>query len=296
MDLNEILVFARVVQCGSFTAAARLLGMPKSSVSKKIADLEDRIGARLLQRTTRTLSLTDAGRLYFERAARIVEDVEDAEHAVNELQATPRGLLRVTAPLSFGILGPVVSTFLRDHPEVEVEVVCTDRKVDLVEESFDLAIRAGRLEDSTLIARPLGTMQRLLVAAPNYLGARGSPATPQALTEHACIAFGSGEAPRLWTLEHGGKRERVQITPRLLVNDFEIMRDATLAGVGIAFLLESFAQPGITSGQLECVLREWRSPATPVHVLYPTSRHLSPKVVTFVEALRGVFARGAADA
>ena len=169
MDLNELLVFTRVVQAGSFTAAAGLLKMPKSSVSRKVSDLEERIGARLLQRTTRRLGVTDAGRIYFERVAPIVAEIEQAEQAVSELQTSPQGLLRVTVPLSFSVLGPMVASFLEKYQEVRAELVSTDRAVDLVKEGFDVAVRAGHLIDSTLVARRLGTIKRVLIAAPAYL-------------------------------------------------------------------------------------------------------------------------------
>src|SRR6478735_9300066 len=157
MDLNEILVFARVVDAGSFSAAARLLEMPKSTVSRKVAELEERIGARLLHRTTRKLGLTDAGRIYYEHSARIVAEIEEAEEAVSRMESAPRGLLRVTAPLSFNMLGSIVAEYLRRHPDVQVDLSCTDRAVDLVEERFDLGIRVGQLADSSLVARPLGS-------------------------------------------------------------------------------------------------------------------------------------------
>ena len=157
MDLNEMLVFARVVQAGSFTAAAAALGMPKSTVSRKVSDLEERLHSRLLQRTTRKLSLTDVGRTYYDYCARIVGEVEDAERAVSTLQETPRGLLRVTAPINVAFLGPIVSDYLKRYPEVRLDLFCTGRTVDLVEERFDLGIRAGALADSTLIARRLGS-------------------------------------------------------------------------------------------------------------------------------------------
>src|SRR5688572_9690991 len=158
MDLNEILVFARVVHAGSFTAAAVELGMPKSTVSRKVSELEERLKARLLQRTTRKLSLTDAGRIYYDYSARIVSELEDAERAMSALQGVPRGLLRVTAPLNTGFLAPIVSDFLKRYPEVELELFSTGRTVDLVEERFDVGIRAGTLADSTLIASSLGNV------------------------------------------------------------------------------------------------------------------------------------------
>jgi DNA-binding transcriptional LysR family regulator len=150
MDLNEIVVFARVVQAGSFTRAARELGMPKSTVSRKVAELEERLGSRLLQRTTRKLSLTDVGRTYHEHCARIVSELEEAERAVSSLQGKPRGLLRVTAPVNMSFLGPIIGDYLKRYPEVQLELFCTQRSVDLVEERYDVGIRAGSLADSTL--------------------------------------------------------------------------------------------------------------------------------------------------
>ncbi len=289
MDLNQLVVFTRVVQAGSFTAAAKLLQMPKSSVSRKVSDLEERIGARLLQRTTRKLGLTDAGRIYFQRASPIVAEIEEADQAVGQLQAAPRGLLRVTAPLSFGTLGPIVATFLERHPEVRVDLVCTDRVVNLVEEGFDVAIRAGPLVDSRLIARRLGAMKRVLVAAPSYL--KGSPRlrSPADLEKHPCITFGAAPAPSTWALHFGDKKVEVRITARLSANDMDLMRDAALAGIGIAWLPESFCVADLKARRLVQVLKDWCSPETSVHAVYPTGRQLSPKVVAFVDTLRKEF-------
>ncbi len=286
VDLNEILVFTRVVQAGSFTAAARALGMPKSSVSRKVTSLEDRIGARLLQRTTRKLGLTDAGRLYFERASRIVAEIEEADEAISRMQAAPRGLLRVTAPLSFGILGPIVAGFLRRHAEVQIDMVCTDRRVDLVDEGFDLAIRAGVLDDSTLVARPLGGIRRILVAAPGYLRKHGSPRAPADLVDHACVAFAAGAAPGVWELRRGDRAAEVRVRPRFSVNDLDLMVEAARSGIGIALIPEFVCTADLDAGRLRRVLADWCSSVTPVHAVYPTARHLSPKVVAFVEALR----------
>ena len=160
MDLNEIAVFAQVVQAGSFTAAARALRMPKSTVSRKVLELEQRLGARLLQRTTRKLSLTDVGRTYFGYAARAVAELEEAERAVRDLESAPRGLLRVTAPVNFGFLGPLVAASLLRHPDVQIELMCTDRVVDMVEERVDVGIRVGPLADSSLVTRSLGSARR----------------------------------------------------------------------------------------------------------------------------------------
>ncbi len=286
MDLNELLIFTRVVQAGSFTAAARALGMPKSSVSRKVSELEDRVGARLLQRTTRKLGLTDAGRIYFDHSARIVAEVEEADRAVSRLHAAPRGLLRATLPLSFALLGPVIAEYLKRYPEVRVELYCTDRRVDLVEEGFDVAVRAGPLGDSSLIARGLGTIRRVLVAAPAYLRRRGRPRTPADLTRHGCLAFAADGAGGAWELRDGDRVEEVRVAPRLAVNDFELMRTAVLAGLGIAWMPAFLCADDLRAKRLERVLPGWASAEAPLHVVYPTARHLTPKVAAFVALLR----------
>lgn len=285
MELNEIVVFQRVVQSGSFSAAARQLDMPKSTVSRKISDLEEQIGARLLQRTTRKLGLTDAGRIFYEHAVRIVAEVEEAEQAVGRMQAAPRGLLRVTAPLSFGMLGPVAAAYLCAHKEVQVEIVCTDRLVDLIEERFDVAIRVGRLADSSLVARALGSIKRVLVATPGYCKDHGTPRTPAEISKHSCIVFGVGASPNLWTLEGGGPRTEVRVEPRLVANDFDMVLSAALTGVGIAWVPEFICAEDLRKGKLRRILPEWSSAETPVHAVYPTARGLSPKVTAFIEFL-----------
>lgn len=292
MDLNEMLIFTRVVQTSSFTAAARLLGMPKSSVSRKVADLEDRLGARLLQRTTRKLGLTDVGRIYYDRCARIIGEVEEADQAVGRMQAAPCGLLRVTAPLSFGMLGPIVTEFLKRYPDLQVELVCTDRNVNLVDESFDVAIRAGNLDDSTLVARSLGAIERVLVASPGYLKQKGTPATPADLEGHACITFGGGTASSQWALYAGDRKTEVRVVSRLTVNDFEMMREAARSGVGIAWISKFVCLDDLQAGRLRQVLGDWCSAAAPVHAVYPTTRHLSPKVLAFVEMVRARLSLG----
>jgi DNA-binding transcriptional LysR family regulator len=286
MDLNEILIFTRVVQAGGFTAAARLLGMPKSSVSRKLSELEDRVGARLIQRTTRKLGLTDAGRIYYEHSARIVAEMEEADRAVSHMQASPRGLLRVTAPLSFAMLGPIVAEFLKRYPDAQVELTCTDRRVNLVEEGFDVAIRAGALDDSTLIARNLGAIKRVLVAAPGYCRRHGTPSTPADLARHACISFGAGSRSNIWTLHAGEHEVEVKISPRLTVNDYEMVRDAARAGLGIAWMPRFLCAADLRAGRLRQVLPKWCSAEVPLHALYPTARHLSPKVAAFIDLVR----------
>ena len=286
MDLNEIMVFARVVQAGSFTTAAAELGMPKSTVSRKVTELEARLGARLLQRTTRKLSLTDAGRTYYDYCARIVGEIEDAERAVSSLQDAPRGLLRVTAPIHVGYLGPIVADFLKRYPDVRLELLCTGRVVDLIEERFDLSIRAGVLADSSLVARSLGLVRWFLVATPAYLKRRGRPKSPGDLARHDCLLFGAGSTAAALHLEDGERSTHVSLSPRLLVADMDVLRAVATSGLGIAVLPAYQCVEELRAGRLERVLREWNAPPTPVHVVYPSTRHISPKVSRFVEHLQ----------
>jgi DNA-binding transcriptional LysR family regulator len=285
MDLNEIAVFARVVEAGSFTAAARALGMPKSTVSRKVLELEERLGSRLLQRTTRKLSLTDVGRTYYEFAARIVSEVDEAERAVSRLEQAPRGLLRVTAPLNFGFLGPIAGAFLARYPEVQLDLVCTDRVVDLVEERFDVGIRAGVLGDSTLIARNLGSLRRFLVASRAYLRKRGRPRSPEDLAGHDCMLFGAGVDRAVYRLSDGTRSVELAVRARLVVNDSDMLHSAALAGLGVALLPIFSCVEDLRTRRLERVLREWDAPPTPIQAVYPSTRHLSPKVKGFVEHL-----------
>jgi DNA-binding transcriptional LysR family regulator len=285
MDLNEMLVFARVVQTGSFTTAAAQLAMPKSTVSRKVTELEERLKARLLNRTTRKLSLTDVGRTYFDYCARIASEIDDAERAVSSLQDTPRGLLRVTAPVNFAFLGPIVTDFLKRYPEVRVELYCTARRVDLIEERFDVGIRAGALPDSTLIARALGTAAWFLVATPGYLKKRGRPRAPTDLNKHDCLLFHPEPTAPGLRLDSGEQSLQLALSPRLLVSDTEILRAAALAGLGIALLPAFECIDELRAHRLERVLRDWSPPSTPVHVVYPSTRHVSPKVKRFVDHL-----------
>lgn len=281
MDLRSLRIFVEVVRAGSFAGAARTLEMQRSAVSRKVADLEEHLGARLLQRTTRTLHLTDEGRIFYDHCQRALGELEEAEQALAGMHAVPRGLLRVTAPLSFGFLGPLVGEFLRENPEVQMELLCTDRVVDLVEEGFDVAIRAGRLPDSSLIARKLGDLPRYVVASPRYLEGRKAPRTPEDLPEHTCLTFGSPRAT--WRLVSEDRAVEVKVEGRLAVNDFEVLREAVVAGGGIALLPDRECIEAIREGRLVRLLPAWTSEETPIHILYPSTRHLSARVKTFVE-------------
>jgi DNA-binding transcriptional LysR family regulator len=286
MDLNEMLVFARVVQAGSFTMAAAALGMPKSTVSRKVTELEARLKARLLNRTTRKVSLTDVGRTYYDYCERIATAIEDADRAVSNLQATPRGVLRVTTGTNVAFLGPILNDYIQRFPEVRVEVFCTGRTVDLIDERFDVGIRAGALADSTLIARSLGNVRWFLVGTPAYFKKRGRPRSIDELKKHECAIFGTTLSGASLHLERGGKSTRVEPPARLLVNDFDLVHAAVRAGLGMALLPAYQCLDDLRAKRLERVLRDWEAPPTPVHVVYPSARYISPKVKTFVEHLQ----------
>lgn len=282
MDLNDIVVFARVVQAGSFIAASKALGMPKSTVSRKIADLEERLDTRLLQRTTRKLSLTDAGRLFYDHSARIATELENAELAVTSLKETPRGLLRVTTGPNASYLGPIIRDYLTRYPDVRLELVATTRAVDLVEERFDVGIRAGRLPDSSLIARSLGLATWFLVATPAYLKRRGRPPNPADLAKQDIVHFLGGDRVTL-NLQRGDEEATVAVTPRLVVSELDMLRPAVLGGVGIALLPAYLCVDDLRAKRLERVLREWQAPSTPIHIVYPSTRHVSPTVKSFID-------------
>ena len=286
MDLNEIVVFAKVVDTRSFTAAAQQLGLPKSTVSRKVAQLEERLGVRLLQRTTRKLSLTEIGQAYFERCQRIVADIMQAEQMVTDMQSTPRGLLRVTAPVDLGAfaLGGLVTEFLTEYTDIHVELYLTDRVVDLVDEGVDLGIRFGPLAESTLIARKLTSVEMRMCAAPSYLTRKGTPQHPDDLDVHDIIAF--VPIPRLatWSL-HGPDGTAVELTPsaRLSSNNLMAVRDSVYAGGGITLLPEFVC--GDCSSGLVHLLPEWTADPAELYAVYPSTRNISPKLRAFIEFL-----------
>lgn len=286
MDLNEILVFTKVVEAGSFIGASRALEMPKSTVSRKVSELEERLGARLLQRTTRKLSLTDVGQAYYQHAARVVAEAEEAELVVGRMQEVPRGLLRVTTPINFGYLGPIVASFLARYPEVQIEMLCADRVVDLIQEGFDLAVRAGHLADSTLIPRSLGVLRSYVVASPAFLKKHGTPKQPRDLERLDCVVFGAGVNRSSWKLHGNRETLTVNVKARFTVNDFDFLEEAARAGLGVAMLPVFRCIEHIRAKRLERVLPDWCSPEIPIHAVYPSTRHLSPKVKAFLDHLR----------
>lgn len=285
-SLDDVAVFTHVVQQGSFTAAAKALGLPKSTVSRRVQKLEDELGVRLLQRTTRKLRLTDAGRVFFDRGARVVAELEEALSEVSALSEAPRGRLRVTAPVELGAdrLIPVVSEYLVRYPEVQLELDLSSRIVDLVAEGYDLAIRAGHLPDSTLVARKLSESPHVLVASPAYLERRGRPGAIEALTEHCCLGVSTASGPA-WSLRSARGPVEVRPNVRFVANHFEAVRRACLDGVGLALVPEFMVCVDVAAGRLERVLPDVCGPEGAVYVVYPSAQHLAPKVRAFVDLL-----------
>ena len=284
-----MIVFAKVVEANSFSEAARRLGQSKSAISKQVAGLEDRLGARLLNRTTRRLSVTEVGAALYERCARIAAEVEAAEQVVTHLHAAPRGTLRVNAPMSFGHLhlAPAIPAFLDRYPEVAIDLTLNDRFVDLVDEGFDLAIRVARLNDSSLVARKLAPERVVVCAAPSYVARRGAPQAPADLTAHDCIVYAQPSPQDQWSfVDREGRRSAVAVRGRLQANNGDAIRAALLAGAGVGRLPTFLVGADICEGRLVRLLPEYDSVFEGgVYAIYPHSRHLSPKVRAFVDFL-----------
>lgn len=285
--LGPIVAFVRVIETGSFTAAANALGVSKSQVSRSVRALEDRLGARLLHRTTRAVTPTEAGTGFYERCARILADLEEAEAAVAHLQAAPRGTLRVSVPMSFGVryLSPLIAEFLASYPELRMEVQYSDRRVDLVDEGYDVAVRIGVLDDSSLIARRLGGTRLYVVGSPAYLERRGRPEAPTDLRGHDCLLFAYQQTGSTWVFREGGEEIPVRVSGRLVASAGEGLAEAARAGLGLALLPDFLVADDLRSGRLVPLLQRWAEPGFTIWAVYPHSRHLAPKVRLFVDHL-----------
>ncbi len=288
---DVLLAFVKVTETGSFSEAARRLGLSKSMVSRQVSALEADLGVRLLHRTTRSLSPTEAGRAYLERCQRILADLDEANLLVSRLQATPRGRLRVSAPLSFGIghLATALPGFLERYPEIELDMGMTDRYVDLVEEGWDVAVRVGKLADSSLIARRLAPIRTVLSASPSYLERKGVPLKPQDLEHHDCLTHGA-VAPSEWRFIASDRRPlHVEVRGRFSADNGDVLRVMALAGLGIVRLPTFFVGEDIRAGRLVPVLEPFVPLDASLNAVYPHGRHLSPKVRAFVDYLAEVF-------
>lgn len=285
--IGAIPAFVAVVEAESFTKAAGRLGLTKSAVSRRIADLEEDLGVQLLHRTTRRLSLTEAGARYFEHARRALTEADAAEDAAAELQQVPRGRLRINTPMSFGRLhvSPAIPIFLQRYPDVQVDVTMEDRVVDLVEGGYDLAIRIGNLPDSSLVGRRLAVSHSVVCAARAYLDAHGEPMTPDALRDHDCLLYAYYSEANEWAFERAGRVERVRVSGSYRVNNSEALRDAVIQGAGVARIPTFIVGPDIAEGRLVQLLCDYRMPSQDIYAVWPERRHMPTKVRVFIDFL-----------
>jgi DNA-binding transcriptional LysR family regulator len=288
--IDAMQAFVAVADLQGFAPAARKLGLSPSGVTRLIAALEQRLGARLLQRTTRSVTLTDIGTRYLERARRILADVEEAEGSAQDERTRPSGRLVVSAPVGFGRLhvSPVMSAYLKRYPEVSAELRLADRMVNLVEDGIDLAVRIGHLADSSLVARHVGEMRRIVVASSGYLKQRGEPNTPEAVASHETIQFGAMTASPDWRFVEDGRETRVACTPRFTTNSADAAIQYAEQGGGLTRVLAYQAADAIKGGRLKLVLAQFEQPPLPIHIVYPTSRLLSAKVRTFIDLVTDI--------
>lgn len=292
MDLNHVAVFVRVVETGSFSAAATALGLRRSSVSRNVAALEDALGIRLLQRTTRRLALTDAGRAYHDRAKDALAALGEARESVAALGAAPRGLVRVTAPLDLADgLAAATGPFLAAHPGVRVDVLLTARVVDIVAEGVDLAIRAGALKDSSLVARRLGAIEYGLFASPRYLEGAGRPRRLSEVAHHACVLYRAGGATATWRMDGPRGPEQVTVRGRVDCDDLAFVRAMLLADGGIGWAPTYMFDPLVQSGALERVLPRLSLGHSAVHVVWPSRRFEAAAVVAYRAAIEATLPR-----
>jgi len=285
-NLADIAVFVRVVERGSFTRAADDLELSRAVVSKYLTRLEERLGARLLNRTTRRLALTEAGSALFEQSRAALERIEEAQAAVARLQSAPRGRLFVSAPMAFGVLhlGRVLPDFLKLHPGVTVDMRLDDRFVNLVAEGFDMAIRIGALTDSSLVARKLAPCRQLVCASPAYAREHGAPRDPGELAAHNCFVYSYAAQGNVWRFtSRAGKEASVAVTGNLRLNNGLLERDAAVAGAGIARLPTFYVGPLIREGKLVVLLEDWKPPELGIYAVYPQTQHVPPKVRAFVD-------------
>ena len=278
-------LFVAVAEASSFGAAARRLGVSPPVVTRAVAALEQRLGARLLHRTTRAVRLSDAGGHYLADCRRILHEIDEAEAAVGGAHAEPRGMLALTAPAMFGRrhVAPVAIDFLARHPGVTLRTLLVDRVVDLIDEGIDVAVRIAHLPDSTMNATRVGTMRRVVCAAPDYLAAEGEPARPSDLTRHRVVTFAPGVAPPGWTFHAGARTETVNPPAHLMVNTAEVAVAAAVAGRGLTRVLAYQAAREVRAGQLRVVLEEFEPPPIPIHVVHREGRSTSGRVRAFVD-------------
>jgi DNA-binding transcriptional LysR family regulator len=295
--LTSMAAFVKAADLGSFTAAGTTLGLSSQMVGKHIGALEDRLGTPLLRRSTRRQSLTDAGRLFYERCRIVLAEAEAAEALVEDMSATPRGRLRISAPVAFGAcrLAPTVTDLLRLHPELEIELTLTDRYVDMIDEGYDAVLRLGPIGDTSLVARELALHDQIVCAAPDYLSTRGEPETPADLERHDCLAFvnWSGLPYAEWRFTRDGVAHPIPIRSRFQVNDGRVLVAAAIAGHGIILQPTAVVGDAIAAGQLVPILKGYAPPARPLYLMFAKRVPQPPKLRTCIDHVIAAFGAGA---
>jgi DNA-binding transcriptional LysR family regulator len=284
--LKAMTLYCRIIETGQLSLAADELNLSKGAVSKQLAKLEESLGGRLLNRTTRRLTPTEVGTAFYERAKLILESVEEAECVVTGLTAEPRGTLKINAPMSFGsqYLGELLAKYQQQYPQVNIDIDLHDRQIDVVEEGYDLVLRIASLEDSSLIARRLAPCEIVVCASPAYLEKNGMPETPEDLKNHQCLLYSYADSAKNWTLENDTRDQvQVQINGSFLANNGNLMCDAMIHGMGIALLPTFIVGDALKSGKAIVILNKWRQKSSDISLLYPSSKHLSVKVRAFVD-------------
>ena len=291
---NALATFAKVVEQGSFARAADRLSVSTSAVSRQVAELEAHLDVRLLNRTTRRLSLTEAGQAFYERCVQLLADLEETESSVRSTAVEPKGTLRVTCGVTFGerYLAPAIAEFAGLHPQVSFDVDLSDRVVDLVEEGFDLAIRIGPVGNQALVSRRIGSTQFVCCASPAYLARHPAPVTPADLEQHACLGYTYAATTSAWTFEsRDSTRHTPRILPRHKLNNGRMLAELAAAGLGIVLEPDFIVAPEVRSGRLQRLLTDYQPPRSPIAAVYPSRRHLSAKVRSFVDFLAARFAQ-----
>jgi len=293
--LASLRALVKVVESGSFAEAGRQLRLSRSAISKYVRDLEESLGVQLLNRTTRQASPTENGQMYFERAVVILSEIDAADQAVTQLQSAPRGLLRINAPMSFGTmrLGPALADFMTKYPDLQLQLVLSDDLLDPVQDGFDVTLRIAELESSSLIARKIVPVERVVCASPDYLKHHGTPIHPQDLRNHVSLTYGFLLTGNQWKFTGGDGIHWIQPTWSLCVNNAEVLRDVAVKGRGIALIPEFIAAEALKNGSLQAVLENYTAPPLALYAVYPPTRHLAVKVRLFIDFLVDRFGPGA---
>ncbi len=293
MDKFESMyAFTQVVEQGSFAAAARKMNLSRSSVNKMVIQLENHLGVQLLYRTTRQVTPTDTGKAFYKRCLDILSSLEEAELAVSAQHSEPKGILRINAPMSFGmsVLGSKVAEFISRYEKIKIQLTLEDRFVDPISEGYDLVIRIGSLPDySSLVVNPITIIPRVICAAPRYLNVRGIPETIQELKSHSCLHYGYLSSGVQWELMEQEKEQKVSVKGVLCCNNGEVLRDAAIKGLGIVILPTFIVEEALKNGNLQTILSNYKLPELTLSVIYPINRHLSTKIQLFTQFLQECF-------